>query len=104
MKKFKDLVANMPPDSQDRIATGSAELNRKIRLDRLREARQITQQQLAQKLGVTQANVSRLESRDDMHLSTLRDFVQAMGGQLEIYATFPDGRFTLQELIEKLEQ
>jgi len=64
-------------------------------LHELRVARNLTQQQLAQTLDMTQAAVSQLEQRTDIYLSTLENFVEAMGGRLEMYAVFPDGKVKL---------
>jgi DNA-binding Xre family transcriptional regulator len=61
-----------------------------VRLGKLRETRSKTQVQLAEAIGTTQANVSRLENRDDLYLSTLNDYVEALGGHLELRAVFPD--------------
>ena len=55
----------------------------------------LTQQQLAKTLEMTQAAVSQLEQRTDIYLSTLENFVEAMGGRLEMYAVFPDGKVKL---------
>ena len=55
-----------------------------------REARSTTQVELASALGVTQANVSRIEHQDDLYLSTLREYVEALGGRLQIAAIFDD--------------
>jgi len=60
-------------------------------LDELRAARALTQEHLSTILGVKQAAISKLERRADMYVSTLRHFIEAMGGQLEIRAVFPDG-------------
>jgi len=60
-------------------------------LDELRQARDMTQVHLAKILRVNQAAVSKLERRADMYVSTLRDFVKAMGGELKITAQFPEG-------------
>lgn len=57
----------------------------------LRKARKVTQVQLAKKLGVKQEQVSRFEKRADIHLSTLKRSVEAMGGTLTLIAQFPDG-------------
>ena len=62
-------------------------------LDELREARALTQEQLAETLGVRQATVSKMERRTDMYLSSLRKIIEAMGGELEIQAVFRAGRF-----------
>ena len=60
-------------------------------LQNLRAAREMTQQNLAKLLGVNQSEVSKIERRTDMYVSTLRSYVRAMGGDLEIRAVFPDG-------------
>ena len=57
----------------------------------LREGRKLTQTQLAKLLKVKQASVSRLESRADFHISTLRSIITRLGGTLELRASFPDG-------------
>jgi predicted transcriptional regulator len=59
-------------------------------LSELRRARRLSQEELAQTLHVGQAAVAKLEKRADMYVSTLRRFVEAMGGELEIVARFPD--------------
>ncbi len=61
-----------------------------VRLGKLREARGKTQTQVAESVGTSQANISRLENRDDLYLSTLNEYVQALGGHLELRAVFPD--------------
>ena len=66
-------------------------------LSELRAARQLTQESLAKSLGINQAAVSKMERRTDMYISTLRDFVVAMGGELEITARFPDGAIKIQQ-------
>ena len=60
-------------------------------LAELRQARQFTQQQIAQSLKIKQASVSKMESQTDMYLSTIRKYIEAMGGELEIIAKFPEG-------------
>lgn len=60
-------------------------------LHQLRNAREMTQTRLAQILHVPQGSISKLEKRTDMYLSTLRSYVEAMGGTLEVRAVFPDG-------------
>ena len=60
-------------------------------LAELRQARKFTQQQIAQSLKIKQASVSKMESQTDMYLSTIRKYIEAMGGELEIIAKFPEG-------------
>ena len=56
----------------------------------LRKARNQTQARVAEKLGINQENVSRIEQRSDLLLSTLSGYVEAMGGKLNLVAEFPD--------------
>ncbi|HEX5180093.1 MAG TPA: XRE family transcriptional regulator [Gemmatimonadaceae bacterium] len=63
-------------------------------------ASELSQQALAERLGTTQPEVSRIASRTDMYLSTLRRFVVAMGGQLVIVAEFPDGSVRISQFAE----
>lgn len=81
----------MPADARKRVETRVAQALKEMPLQELREARQLTQQQLAEQLKSGQAAVSKLERRTDMYVSTLRRFIEAMGGELEIIARFPDG-------------
>lgn len=66
-----------------------------LALAQLREARGATQVELANAWEVSQANVSRVEHEEDLYLSTLRSYVAALGGRLEITAVFPDQTITL---------
>jgi DNA-binding XRE family transcriptional regulator len=61
-----------------------------VELTRLREARGMTQRQIAETLDVSQANISRIEHEEDLYLSTLSGYVAALGGRLELRAVFPD--------------
>jgi len=66
-----------------------------IELNDLRKARKLTQEELAERLGIRQSNVSKLERRADLPVSTLRDLVEAMGGELRLTARFPDAEYEL---------
>ena len=70
-------------------------------LHQIRNARRMTQTRLAELLEMDQGNISKLEKRADMYLSTLRSYVEAMGGALEIRAVFPDGAVKI-DLLNKL--
>ncbi len=100
-KKWSELKAKISPESQAEIARRKEELLADIPLEQLRAARQLTQTSLAQVLGVNQSTVSKLEKRTDMYLSTLRSYIQAMGGQLEIQAVFPEGSVRIDLLAGK---
>jgi len=81
----------MKPAARKKAAEKTKTLLKSMPLQELRHARNLSQEQLAQTLSVKQAAVSKLEKRTDMYISTLRNFIKAMGGDLEIIATFPDG-------------
>jgi DNA-binding XRE family transcriptional regulator len=71
-------------------------LLRQMALTELREARKLTQVNLANILGVGQGAVSKLEKRTDMYLSSLESYVKAMGGQFRMVASFPDGEVEIK--------
>src|ERR1035441_7114413 len=90
-RNFKELQAKMDPaavaDNQERVRD---ELQR-MALEELRSARQLTQTDMAEMLDVPQSSISRTEQGADMYLSTLRNYIHAVGGALQIQAVFPDG-------------
>lgn len=88
---FRDLIARLPTERREGIETRTREMLAEMPLHELRQARQLTQQAMAEMLGTSQASVSKLERRTDACVSTLRRYVRAMGGELEIMARFPDG-------------
>ncbi|MCX6616232.1 MAG: XRE family transcriptional regulator [Acidobacteria bacterium] len=94
--RFSELRAKMSPQAQAEVQRRVNQELKEMPLHKLRAARQLTQQQIAQTLDMTQAAVSQLEKRTDMYLSTLENFVEAMGGRLELYAVFPDGKVRLE--------
>ena len=71
-------------------ARAAALIAEEMTLRELRRARKLKQVRIAKKLGITQDSVSRLETRSDLLLSTLRKTVEAMGGSLSLIAEFPD--------------
>jgi len=100
-RNFNELRAKMSPESQARIAARVKEELAKMPLHQLRNAREMTQTRLAEVLQMDQGNISKLEKRTDMYLSTLRSYIEAMGGELEIRAVFPDGDVKI-DLLNKL--
>lgn len=84
-RKLDDVIAALPKARQQRIAARALEL---ATLKDLRLAAERTQVQMAAALGVGQDTISRLEKRSDMLLSTLRQYVESMGGSLELVARF----------------
>ncbi len=63
-----------------------------IALGQLRERFEISQAEIASRMGTNQPGVSKLERREDLYLSTLREYVEALGGELMLVARFPDGQ------------
>lgn len=100
-RNFDELRKKMTPESQARVAARVREELAKIPLYQLRSAREMTQTRLAELLGMDQGNVSRLEQRTDMYLSTLRSYIEALGGKLEVRAVFPEGDVEI-DLLNKL--
>ena len=97
-KKYRALAAEtMTPESRERAAIRTKALLAEMQLNELRRARELTQQELAEAIGITQGEISKLERRSDMYLSTLRRYVRAMGGELEIVARFPDGQVRISQ-------
>ena len=86
-RKLDDVMAALPKERQKRVQARAMEL---ATLKDLRQAVQQTQAQMAAALGVRQDTISRLEKRSDMLLSTMRHYVECMGGKLELVAKFPD--------------
>jgi DNA-binding XRE family transcriptional regulator len=96
-RNFRELEAKMSPASRKRSRALAEKYRAEMPLDELREARAMTQVHLAKILGVNQAAVSKLERRTDMYVSTLQDFVKAMGGELKIIARFPEGTVEISQ-------
>ncbi len=90
-RNFKELRAKMAPERRERVELRVQEALKVMPLEGLREARELTQTQLAQVLHVSQGAVSKVERRADMYISTLRSYVRAIGGDLQIRAVFPEG-------------
>ncbi len=104
-RKFRDLVAPLhmaDPDRRRRVEEGARRLLADVALARVRRARGLTQEQLAAAMGKPQTTISRLERQSDLYLSTLRSYVEALGGELELRAVFADGLIVPINRIEDL--
>ncbi|SRR5258708_6102986 len=86
---FAALGAKMSPRAKAKAAAQLADLSRDMDLAQIRRALKLSQEELGQTLQVGQAAIAKLEKRTDMYLSTIRRFIEAMGGQLEVVARFP---------------
>jgi transcriptional regulator with XRE-family HTH domain len=89
-KPFNNLLEKLPKDRRERIEERAKAMLLAMALQDLRQKRHLTQQQLAERLNLQQAAVSKMENQSDMHISTLQRIVAAMGGTLKLVAQFPD--------------
>jgi len=87
---IEDIIKSLPLAEQRAIEKRTAELWAEEIPRLLRRARQITQVKMAKKLGIAQKQISEIEKETDMHISTLRRSIEAMGGKLSLVAEFPD--------------
>lgn len=90
-RKYSELRAKMTPEARSRVDARVFATLKQLPLLELRKARSLSQEQLAKELQTTQGEISKIEHRTDMYLSTLRRYVEAMGGELDIIARFKDG-------------
>jgi len=95
MKSWTKIRGEMPLESQARLDARLEQTLASMPLDKMRKARSLTQVAVAERLHVDQGSVSKLEGRTDMYLSTLREYVEALGGTLELRADFPDGSINI---------
>jgi DNA-binding XRE family transcriptional regulator len=91
-RTLNQIIADLPLDRQAEIDTLYREMKSEVEsLRQLREAAEKTQAQIAAALHIRQPSVSKIEKQTDMYLSTLRDYVGAVGGTLELVVNFPNG-------------
>lgn len=89
-RSINDYIKKLPKKERDAIKKRSVELiAQEATLQELRKALHCSQEKVADELGVNQAAVSKIERRTDMYVSTLRSYIEAMGGSLDIIAQFP---------------
>lgn len=90
-KKFAELRNQMTEGARERAEAKAQVMLAEMPLNELRQARGLSQKMLAEVLHVQQPSIAKIEKRTDMYLSTLRSHIEAMGGELEVVARFPDG-------------
>jgi len=95
---WAELRAKMSPQARALVALKAEKLSQEIDLAQLRQALNLSQQQLAKKLRVNQPEVAKIEKRADMLLSTLAGVLRAMGAELKIVASFPDHEIPIRSL------
>ena len=90
-KSLNDKLNELPAERRERILSEADRLHSEyLTLQELRKAKQLTQAQLAEMLNIRQATIAQMEKRSDLMLSTLRSYVEAMGGKLSLMVEFPD--------------
>lgn len=99
-KLFRVLRDKMKPEFREASEEKARKMLAEMSLQELRQARHLTQETLAKNLNVKQSAISKMENRTDMYISTLRNMIKAMGGDLEILAKFPDGSVRINQFEE----
>ncbi len=88
---FEKALSDLPVESRKRVQKkAKKEIEYYKSLQSFRKSIGLTQEDVAVQLNLKQTNISQLESRKDMHISTLRKYVEALGGELEITIRIPD--------------
>lgn len=85
------IKARTKPDTRARIESDARRLYEELHLPQLRKAKGLTQEAMAELLGVSQAEVSKMERRSELYIGTLKKFIEAMNGELVLAARFADG-------------
>jgi len=99
-KKFTELRAGMSQAAREKADGMARQMLAEMPLNELRQARGLFQKMLAEVLHVQQPSIAKLEKRTDMYPSTLRNHIEAMGGELEVIARFPDGSVKINNFTE----
>jgi DNA-binding XRE family transcriptional regulator len=99
-RKFQELVDKMSPARRAKVDARVQKTLAEMPLNELRRARDMTQATLASLMDTNQGEVSKIEQRTDCYVSTLRSYIEAMGGELEIVARFPDGQVKVNQFSE----
>lgn len=98
--KYSKLRSGMSPEAQGRAEAKAQAMLDQMPLNELRQARGLSQKMLAELLQVKQPSIAKLEKRTDMYISTLRSHIEAMGGELEVVARFPEGTVKINNFSE----
>jgi transcriptional regulator with XRE-family HTH domain len=87
---LEEILSQMPEDERAQVFRRADEIRQEINLREMRRLRKVTQARLSKKLKIGQEGVSRIEKRTDLYLSTLRNYVEGLGGKLSLIVEFPD--------------
>lgn len=96
--RWQDLKHKNSPEKRAQVHREVLEEYDRMGYAAVRKARELTQVELAERLGISQASVSAIETNSDLLLSTLAKYIRALGGEIEIHAVFPEATFNLEPL------
>ena len=96
-KKFENLEKQMDPKRLARATAKAKEVMAEMLLAEIRKEAGFTQKDIAKMIGIKQPSLSKLESQDDIQVSTLQRLIQALGGQLELIAHMPGGDIRISQ-------
>ena len=88
---WTEIKRGMKPETRLRVEAEATQLSAELHLAQIRKARGLTQEAVAELLGVSQAEVSKMERRSELYIGTLKKFIEAMNGELVLAARFADG-------------
>ena len=88
---WTEIKGKVKPGTRTRMEAEASRLSDELHLAQLRKARGLTQEAVAELLGVSQAEVSKMERRSELYIGTLKKFIEAMNGELVLAARFADG-------------
>jgi DNA-binding XRE family transcriptional regulator len=96
VKPFNAIKRKLSAEERAVVDAKKVELREEMALYDLRRARELSQERMAELMKITQPSVSKIEKQADMYVSTLRSYVEALGGHLVILAEMPDGTVPIQ--------
>jgi len=88
-RPWREIRGEWSPEREERVALRAAALRTAHRLATVREACGLTQADVARRMGTVQPHIARVEARNDVYLSTLASYIEALGGELRLHAVFP---------------
>ncbi len=100
-RNFRQLIDAMPPARRQRIEKRFEESLAAMPIEELRQARELTQLQPAEIMGIQPSEISRIEQHSGVSVGALAEYVEALGGHLEIRAVFPDRQVLIEQFDER---
>ncbi len=88
---YEDYMATLPKHEQQAIQQETKKLIKAYKLSQLRQSCKVNQSQLAERMGVSQANISKIERGEGIQVNTMEKYISALGGELSITAKMPTG-------------